>query len=50
MRTIAELLGHSELQTTPTLAPRYLADAVERLAQTDTAFDTEPSAVSVSVG
>ena len=41
MRVIAELMGHSELQTTMRyahLAPRYLADAVARL--TDTAADT----------
>lgn len=38
IRTVAELMGHSELQTTMRyahLAPQYLTDAVERLAHWD---------------
>ena len=62
IRTIADLMGHSEVQTTARyahLAPGYLAEAVERLAvpiavpdggQSDTAIDTKDSEVCVSVG
>jgi site-specific recombinase XerD len=54
IRTVAELMGHSEITTTMRyahLAPRYLADAVERLTepvQTDTTTDTKSFAGSVS--
>jgi len=46
IRHVAELMGHSEIQTTMRyahLAPGHLADAVERLTaiQTDTATDTD---------
>lgn len=62
MRHIAELMGHSEIQTTMRYAhlqPGHLADAVERLAalkdansegQTETATDTEQLTGSVKVG
>jgi site-specific recombinase XerC len=57
MRHIAELMGHSEIQTTMRyahLAPGHLADAVEKLAQnrgqTDTRTDTKVFDVSAKVG
>lgn len=59
MRHIAELMGHSEIQTTMRYAhmqPGHLADAVERLAsgktggQTDTATSTKLLAVPRRVG
>lgn len=62
MRHIADLMGHSEIQTTMRYAhlqPGHLADAVERLAmpervenggQTDIATDTKHFAVSEKVG
>jgi integrase len=62
IRTIADLMGHSEIQTTARyahLAPGYLAEAVERLAtpvavpeggQTDTSTDTKELEPSMEVG
>jgi len=58
MRHIAELMGHSEIQTTMRYAhlqPGHLADAVEKLAtgsreQTDTAIDTGDFLVLVKKG
>ena len=59
IRHIAELMGHSEIQTTMRYAhlqPGHLAEAVERLAtaptggQTDTATSTEVLAVPIKVG
>ncbi len=57
MRHIADLMGHSEIQTTMRyahLAPGHLADAVEKLAQnrdqTDTRTDTRNLGVSAKVG
>jgi hypothetical protein len=59
MQHIAELMGHSEIQTTMRYAhlqPGHLADAVERLAsaqiggQTDTATSTKVLAVPVMAG
>ncbi len=62
IRTIADLMGHSEIQTTPRyahLAPGYLAEAVERLTApvtvpegepTDTGIDTKELEPSVKVG
>lgn len=41
IRAVAELMGHSEITTTMRYAhraPRYLADAVERLAEADQPF------------
>jgi integrase len=54
IRHVAELMGHSEIQTTMRyahLAPGQLADAVERLTtvQTDTATDTVQLPVSTCV-
>lgn len=55
IRHVAELMGHSEIQTTMRyahLAPGHLADAVERLTalQTDTATDTGLLRARASVG
>ena len=62
IRTIADLMGHTEVQTTARyahLAPGYLVEAVERLAipnaapeggQTDTPIDTREFEDSVKVG
>jgi integrase len=53
LRHIAELMGHSEIQTTMRsahLQPGHLRDVVERLAQTDTATSTEAQAASTKVG
>jgi site-specific recombinase XerC len=58
IRAVAELMGHTELQTTlryAHLAPGYLAEAVERLAaptavQTDTPIDTGEIEALVKVG
>jgi hypothetical protein len=58
IRTVAELLGHSQITTTMRyahLAPEHLADAVERLAtpqpvQTSTAIDTSRFAASANAG
>jgi site-specific recombinase XerC len=57
MRHLAELMGHSEIQTTMRyahLAPGHLADAVEKLAekrgQTDTATDTKVLELPAKVG
>jgi integrase len=58
IREIAELMGHTELQTTlryAHLSPGYLADAVERLTapqpiQTDTAIDTAESELRANIG
>ena len=54
IRHVAELMGHSEIQTTMRyahLAPGHLVDAVERLAriQTDTATDTAHLTMSAAV-
>jgi integrase len=58
IRTIADLMGHTQVQTTVRyahLAPGYLAEAVERLAaaaagQTDTAIDTGEIEALAEVG
>jgi len=58
IRAVAELMGHTELQTTlryAHLAPGYLAEAVERLVppagvQTDTAIDTDEIEALARVG
>jgi integrase len=57
MRHIADLMGHSEIQTTMRyahLAPGHLADAVEKLAekrgQTYTTTDTKALELSAKVG